>query len=55
MKEVRKAVSAAVFTAVGAFGAALLDGNLTNAELLVSVGTALVAGAATWKVKNEVA
>lgn len=49
---IRKALVAAAFDAVGTLGGVLLDGDLTAAEVLFSVGTGLVAGAATWRVPN---
>jgi hypothetical protein len=50
---IRKALLAAGFTLAGALGAALLDGNLTQGEAFAAVGTALVAGVATWRVPNK--
>ncbi|MBT56584.1 MAG: hypothetical protein CMF72_24690 [Mameliella sp.] len=48
---IRKALVAAAgagtFALVGAAGAALSDGNLTTAEVLIAVGAALTAAAAT--------
>lgn len=52
MSEIRKALTAAVGTAVAALGAAMLDGQLTSAEGLVSLGTGLVVGFAAWRVPN---
>lgn len=49
---IRKALLAAGFTAAGAMGAAMLDGNLTVAEGIVSAGMGLVAGAAVYRVPN---
>lgn len=51
---VRKAATAAVFAGVAALGTAMLDGNLTAAEGIVSAGMALVAGAATYQVPYQV-
>lgn len=52
MSTIRKALLAAAFAAAAALGAAMLDGNLTGPELIVSAGMGLVAGAATWRVPN---
>lgn len=49
---IRKALVAAGFALVGAAGAAMLDGDLTRPEAVVSTGMGLIAGAATWKVPN---
>lgn len=49
---VRKALTAAGFAFAGALGAAMLDGDLTTAEAIVSTGTGLIAGVATYQVKN---
>lgn len=49
---VRKALCAAGFGLAGALGAAMLDGQLTGAECIVSAGTALLAGVATYKAEN---
>lgn len=49
----RKAITATVLGALGALGAALLDGHLTTAELLASLGAGAVAGAATWRIPNR--
>ena len=48
MKTIHKAVTAATFGLAGAFGASLLDGQLTYAECLISLGTGLLAGVATY-------
>lgn len=52
MKHARKAVTAASVALVGAVGAALLDGGLTVAEVIVSLGMGLTAGVATYQVPN---
>lgn len=52
MSTIRKAVVAAGFAAAAALGAAMLDGNLTVAEGIVSGGMGLLAGAATYRVPN---
>lgn len=50
---IRKAITAAAFAAAAAFGAAMLDGDLTGAEAIVSAGMGLLAGAAVYRVPNE--
>ena len=50
---IRKAVLAAGFAAAAALGAAMLDGNITGAECVVSGGMGLLAGVATWRVPNK--
>lgn len=50
---IRKALTAAGFGLAGAFGAACLDGNLTLGEVIAAVGTGLVAGVATYSVRNS--
>lgn len=52
MRTIRKALTAGGFATAAALGAALMDGSLTVPELLVSAGTGLLAGAATWRVPN---
>lgn len=49
---IRKALLAAAFAAVAAVGAAMLDGDLTAAEGIISAGMGLVAGAAVYRVPN---
>lgn len=49
---IRKALLAAGFTAAGALGAAMLDGNLTTGEGIIAAGMGLVAGAAVYRVPN---
>ncbi len=49
---IRKAVTAAGFTAAAALGGTMLDGNLTAAEAIASAGMALVAGAAVYRIPN---
>lgn len=49
---IRKALTAGGFALVAALGAAMLDGDLTTAEVLVSVGMGLTTGAATYAVPN---
>jgi hypothetical protein len=51
--KIRKAIAGAVATALGALGTALLDGDLTQAETLASLGAGLVAGYAVWQIKNR--
>lgn len=53
MKAIRKAIAAAGFAAAAALGTALLDGDVTTAELLASVGAGLIAGAGTWSIPNR--
>lgn len=50
---IRKALGAAGFAAAAALGAAMLDGDLTGAEAIVSAGMGLVAGAAVYRIPNE--
>lgn len=52
-KTVRKATTALGVTLVGGLGLALADGDLTGAEVLVALGTALVTTAGVWRVENE--
>ena len=52
MRVIRKALVAGGFAVAAALGAAMLDGDLTLAEAIVSAGMGLVAGAATWRVPN---
>lgn len=52
MSQFAKAYTALGATLAAALGTAMLDGNLTNGELLASLGAALVAGAAVYKVRN---
>lgn len=52
MKHIRKAIMAAGFAAAAALGAAMLDGDVTLAEGIVSGGMGLLAGAATYRVPN---
>jgi len=49
---IRKALIGAGFAAAAALGAAMLDGDLTRPEAVVSAGMGLVAGAAVWRVPN---
>lgn len=51
---VYKAVTAGLFTGIGTLGGCMADGQLTLPEVIVSVGAALVAAAATWRVPYEV-
>lgn len=53
MQKFRKAYTASGAVLAGSLGTALLDGSLTFGEVLASVGAALLAGAAVYKVKNE--
>lgn len=50
---IRKALIAAAFAAAAALGAAMLDGNITQAELVIAGGMGLTAGAATYLVPNQ--
>lgn len=50
----RKAITSLIVTTGGAVGAALLDGQLTGAELLTSLGFGLVACFAVWRIPNPV-
>ena len=52
MTTIRKALTAAGFAAAAALGAAMLDGDLTGPEAIVSAGMGLIAGAAVYKVPN---
>lgn len=52
---IRKALTAAGFGLAGAIGTAMLDGNLTGAELVAAVGIGLGAGVATYAVPNAAA
>ena len=52
MKYVRKALLAAAFAAAAAVGTAMLDGELTQQELMVAGGTGLLAGYATYQLPN---
>lgn len=52
LRTVRKAVTAAGFAFAAALGAAMLDGDLTKAEAIVSGGMALLAGGAVYQVRN---
>lgn len=52
-RTVRKATTALGVTLVGGLGTSLSDGNLTWAEVGVTVGAALVATAAVWKADNR--
>lgn len=54
MSTIRKALVAGAFAAAAALGGAMLDGDLTVPECIVSAGMGLVAGAATWRVPNAV-
>jgi hypothetical protein len=47
MKQYSKAIAATVFGFLGGVGAQLADGNLTQEEVLVSLGAGIVAGVAT--------
>lgn len=47
-----KAVTALIATGAAALGTAMLDGALTGSEAMVAAGTALIAGAAVWRVPN---
>ena len=48
----RKALTGALATFAATLGAGMLDGNLTGPEVIVSVGTALAAGAVVYQVPN---
>jgi hypothetical protein len=52
-RTVRKATTALGVTLVGGIGTSLADGNLTGAEICVTIGAALVATAAVWKADNR--
>ena len=52
LKPYAKAVVAFALPALAAAGASMLDGDLTNAELVIAAGTGLVTGAAVYGVKN---
>ena len=52
MSTIRKALMATGFAAAAALGTALLDGDITTAELLASLGAGLVTGAGTWAIPN---
>lgn len=53
MSTIRKALTAAGFGLAGTLGGTMLDGRLTSAEILFAIGSGLVAGAATWTVRNR--
>lgn len=53
IRTIRKALMAAGVGLAGALGTALLDGEVTSTEVLASVGVGLLAGVATYKIKNE--
>jgi hypothetical protein len=50
---IRKAIAAAGFGLVGALGAAMVDGNLTTAEVVTALGVGLVAGAGVYAIPND--
>lgn len=52
-RTVRKATNALGITLIGGLGTSLADGNITWAEVGVTVGAALVATAAVWKADNK--
>lgn len=49
---IRKALTAAGFALIGALGTAMIDGDLTQEEVIIAGGAALLAGAATYRVPN---
>jgi len=49
---IRKALTAAGFTAAGSIGGYMADGDLTRPEVMMSLGAGLLAGAATYLVPN---
>lgn len=53
MKQIRKALVGGAAAAAAALGTAMLDGDLTTAEALVSAGTGLIALAAVYTVPNR--
>lgn len=53
MRKFRKAYTAAGVALASGLGLGLLDGSLNAGEFGCSVGAALLAGAAVYKVKNE--
>lgn len=50
----RKAVTALVVTLLGGIGAELIEGSVTWGEVGAVAGTALIAGAAVWRIPNPV-
>lgn len=53
MSKFKKAYTAAGVALAGGVGLALSDGGITQGEVLISLGAALLAGAAVYQVKNE--
>lgn len=53
MKKFNKAYTAAGAALATGLGLALSDGALTGGEVLTSIGAALLAGAAVYKIRNE--
>ena len=49
----RKALLALAFATAAALGTAMLDGDLTTAEALASLGAGLVTGAGTYAIPNR--
>lgn len=52
-KQIRKALSAFPIGLLGAIGTALLDGDLTQGEVLASIGTGLLASITVFQIKNK--
>lgn len=50
--QIRKAITALVFAALGAYGTAMLDGDLTGREAIAAAGFALVTAGAVYKIRN---
>lgn len=53
LASIRKAIVSGLMAAVGATGTAMLDGYLTDRELLAAWGAGMVAAAATWAIPNR--
>lgn len=52
MKTIRKATTAAAFMFAGTLGGLWSDGATNPGEILIAAGAGLVAGAATYQVRN---
>lgn len=52
MKIIKKALTAGVFMFAGTLGGLWSDGSTSAGELLIAAGAGLVAGAATYQVRN---
>lgn len=52
MRRIRKAVVSTIGATAAGLGVAMLDGDLTRPEAVMSLGAGLVFGFATWRVPN---